>query len=417
MYKELRYLKKFDKIISFVGLLNAFKNFKSIKKLKPVDILYLCHDNSRSSLVNGKYYSPLIDSINIKLKKYSNITLALPFSKYSGNRTYGNTINLNFYVIVSLLKRIFRNGSLKLKNEQNDPMIQFYSHLFEKLKLKIIFGIQPSIEICIAAKTNNINIVDIQHGVIDVKVNKESYYSLNKRINLNNNGWPDFIFCRNIHSFNEIMNLKNHTKPLMIGSLSKFFYDKIYLKNEELPLFKTKRKTILFTFQPSYESKSFCSNNLQHKIVFPTVLLNLILNSKSKYNFILKLHPIQIKNKDLLKPHMNALSNLFLKCDNVDFIINNQKPLEYSLANSDLHITFNSASLFDAFDYGLKTILLDDNMSRLNSYYGELMNSDFIIVEPTLEIDFNKHFTQKKYKEDSDDFDFEDFILKTYNDI
>jgi hypothetical protein len=151
--------------------------------------------------------------------------------------------------------------------------------------------------------------------------------------------------------------------------------------------------------------------------VFPTVLLNLILNSKSKYNFILKLHPIQIKNKDLLKPHMNALSNLFLKCDNVDFIINNQKPLEYSLANSDLHITFNSASLFDAFDYGLKTILLDDNMSRLNSYYGELMNSDFIIVEPTLEIDFNKHFTQKKYKEDSDDFDFEDFILKTYNDI
>ena len=79
MYKELRYLKKFDKIISFVGLLNAFKNFKSIKKLKPVDILYLCHDNSRSSLVNGKYYSPLIDSINIKLKKYSNITLALPF--------------------------------------------------------------------------------------------------------------------------------------------------------------------------------------------------------------------------------------------------------------------------------------------------------------------------------------------------
>ena len=39
-------------------------------------------------------------------------TLALPFSKYSGNKAHGNTINLNLYVIVALLRRFFTSGSI-----------------------------------------------------------------------------------------------------------------------------------------------------------------------------------------------------------------------------------------------------------------------------------------------------------------
>ena len=411
-FKEfLKYLKKFERNISFVGILNSFRHFKSIEKLKPVDILYLCHDNSRPLLFDGKYHSPLIDSINIKLKNYSNYTLALPFSKYSGNNAYGNTINLNFYIIVSLLRRILRNGSISLKNVENDPLIKFYSYLFEKLNLKIIFGVQPSIEMCIAAKIARIKIIDVQHGVISTDENDvHHYYNLKNRFQINNIGWPDYIFCRNKQSLNEVSKLIDYTKPILIGNLNKYFYKNIYLNKQENILFKTKRKTFLFTFQPFYESESFSSKNLHHKIIFPTALLKLILSSN--YNFILRLHPSQIQNKNLFKLHMTAFNNLFSECNNVDFIINNKEPLEYSLLNSDIHITYNSASLFDAFDFGLKTILLDDNISRLNSYYGELMYSDFVIVEPTLEIDFNKHFKQKKYKEDSDDFDFEDFVLK-----
>ena len=148
-------------------------------------------------------------------------------------------------------------------------------------------------------------------------------------------------------------------------------------------------------------------------IIFPKALLKLIL--KSNYNFVLKLHPIQIQNKNLLKSYIKAFDKLFAGCKNVDFILCNQKPLEYSLANSDLHITFNSASLFDAIDYGLKTILLDHNLTRLNQYFGELMDSNSVIVDPNLEIDFSNHFSennQKTYNEASNDFNLEDFISK-----
>ena len=262
---------------------------------------------------------------------------------------------------------------------------------------------------CIAAKIAKIKIIDIQHGIISTE-EANGYYSPKKRSPINNMGWPNYIFCRNRQSLNEVLKLNDYTKPLLIGNLNKYFYKNIYLNNQENILFKTNRKTFLFTFQPIYESESFSSKNLHHKIIFPTALLKLIISSN--YNFILKLHPSQIQNKNLFNLYMNALNNLFSECDNVDFIINNNEPLEYSLLNSDIHITYNSASLFDAFDYGLKTILLDDNLSRLNSYYGELMNSDFVVVDPTLEYDYTEHFAHEKHTEESDDFDFEDFVLK-----
>ncbi len=404
----LKKLKSFKRNISFLGIFNAFRHFKSVEKLKPVDILYSCTDNSRPILIDGKYHSPLLDSINFKLKNYSNYTLALPFSKYSGKKSSGNTINLNFYIIICLFRRLLSNGSISLKNLKNDPLIKFYFYLFNKLNLKIIFGIQPSIEMCIAAKLAKIKIIDVQHGIISTD-EKNGYYSPKQRSKINNKGWPDYIFCRNKQSFNEVFRLKEHTKPLIIGNLNKFFFNKIYPNKQQDIVFKTKRKTFLFTFQPVYESEHFSTENLHHKIIFPTALIKLIFSSN--YNFILKLHPSQIQNKDLFRLHMNALNNLFSGCKNVDFIVNNRQPLEFSLLNSDIHITYNSASLFDAYDYGLKTILLDNNLSRLNSYYGELMISDLVIVNPDLDINFDKHFKKINHNELALDFNINDFVL------
>ena len=410
--KDIKRIYDFRRNVDFIGLINAFRFFIRIKKIPPVDILYSCHDVSRPILLNGKYYSPLIDSLIIKLNNYSNITLASPFSRYSGNKAHGNTINLNLYVIVSLLRRLFTSGSIALKNTKDDPLIKFYNKLYEQLNLKLIIAIEPSIEMCIAAKQNKIKIIDVQHGVIEIE-DPSGYYSLDKRFFYQNSGWPDYILCRNIESYKNVLKLKDYTKPVLVGNLSKFFYENIYPSKENTTLVKTKVKTILFTFQPFYNSLAFSKNNMHEGIIFPKALLKLIL--KSNYNFVLKLHPIQIQNKNLLKSHIKAFDKLFAGCENVDFIICNQKPLEYSLANSDLHITFNSASLFDAIDYGLKTILLDHNLTRLNQYFGELVDSNSVIVDPNLEIDFSKHFSennQKTYNEASNDFNFEDFISK-----
>ena len=197
-----------------------------------------------------------------------------------------------------------------------------------------------------------------------------------------------------------------------IGNLNKFYFDKIHLNKREGDIFKVKRKTVLFTFQPIYDS-DFSQNNLHHNIVFPTPLLRLI--RRSNYNFILKLHPSQIQNRNLFKSHMAAFKKLFSEHENVDYLIGNREPFEYSLSNSDVHITYNSASLFDAHDYGLKTILLDNNVTRLSCYYGELMTSDFVIVSPDLVVDLDGLFKKAIYEEDTLDFNIEEFFLGKSN--
>ena len=88
--------------------------------------------------------------------------------------------------------------------------------------------------------------------------------------------------------------------------------------------------------------------------------------------------------------------------------------IEFSLSKSNLHITFNSASLYDAIDYDLKTILLDDNLARLENYFGELIDTKYVVVDSKLNIDFNKYFDRIEKNEDKDflkSFNFEKFIL------
>lgn len=411
MINRIKHLYEFRRNISFIGLFNAFRFFIRIDKIPQIDILYACHDNSRPILLNGKYYSPLIDSLIEKLNRYEHATLALPFSKYSGNKVAGNTINLNLYVIIALIKRFLTSGAIIFKNKKNDPLVEFYYRLYKALNVKIIIAIQPSVEMCIAAKKYKIKILDVQHGIIESE-DPESYYSLNKRSLYQNSGWPDYILCRNMQSYKSILKLKDNTKPVLIGNLNKFFYKNIYTNVNDSEIFKTKEKIILFTFQPFYTCSNFSENNMNEGIIFPNALLELIKNSN--YNFILKLHPAQIHNDDTFTFYNKALKKLFLGYNNVDFTICNKKPLEFSLSKSNLHITFNSASLYDAIDYDLKTILLDDNLARLKNYFGELIDTNYVAVDSKLNTDFNKYFDRIEENEEKDflnSFNFEKFIL------
>ena len=415
MNKFLNYLYQNIRIMSIKGILNSFIYHVPIKKLTKTDILYLCHDNSRPILLNNKFYSPLIDSIIIKLNSLSNITLALPFSKYSGSKTFGNTVNLNLYVIIALIKRVFYFKSIFLSDINKDPLIIFYSRLLLKLDVKIIIGIQPSTEICIAANKNNIDVFDVQHGII-TSSEEGSYYSLNKRKLFHDLGKPNFILCKNINSFNKILNSKIDIKPIMIGNLNRFFYQNIYKNNSNRILFENNNRTILFTLQPYLAcDEEFKENNKFEGVFFPKVVLNFILNSE--FNFILKLHPAQIQKATTFRKHIKAFDKLFSTRNNVEYIICNQKPLDYSMSISDLHITYNSATAFEAMDYNLTTILLDTDKIRLQDYFGDLLESNYMLIDPYLEQNIEKLFQKLNYEDDNcmKYFDeFSSFIFKKF---
>jgi len=379
--------------MSIRGILSSFIYHVPIKKLTQADILYLCHDNSRPILLYGKFYSPLIDSIIIRLSSFSHITMALPFSKYSGSKTFGNTVNFNLYVIIALVKRVLYYKTMFLVDINNDPLVNFYSRLLLTLEVKIIIGIQPSTEICIAANKHNIEVYDVQHGIITTS-EEGSYYNSQKRKSFHDLGKPNYILCKNVHSFKKILNAEIDIKPIMIGNLNKYFYKNIYKNNSDSTLFLNNQGTILFTLQPYAAcDNDFKESNEFEGILFPKVLLNFILNSE--FNFILKLHPAQIQKSTTLRKYIKAFNKLFSSRSNVEYIICNQKPLDFSMSICDLHITYNSATAFEAMDYDLTTVLLDGDEVRLRYYFGDMLNSDLVLVDVDLRHDMQKLFRKK----------------------
>ena len=78
--------------------------------------------------------------------------------------------------------------------------------------MKIIIAVQPSVEMCIAAKKYKIKIFRCSAWDTVESEDPESYYSLNKRSLYQNSGWPDYILCRNMQSYKSILKLKDNTK-------------------------------------------------------------------------------------------------------------------------------------------------------------------------------------------------------------
>ena len=192
IFELYNYVRERHNIVwTFKGIFLAL--IKSTNKLpKNVDILFFCHDVHRHVKKNGKMYAPLLDPIIEEIEQDNEcFTLASPFSKLSGKKCFGKVDIHNSFIFFALLKRFFLNFSLKLMNVDNDPLIKGYEKIFKKIEPKKILAIQPSIELCIAAKKMNIKTFDVQHGIItDV-----NYYNLSKRHSFNQLGWPDYILC------------------------------------------------------------------------------------------------------------------------------------------------------------------------------------------------------------------------------
>lgn len=378
------YFKRFSRNYSFKGILNAFLHFKSIVSLPKADILFLCHDNSRTIIYENKLFSPLIDTLSIELESYSSLTLALPFSKFSGKKTFGNTYNLNLYILLALLKRFIKSRSLKYKNSEKDPVLLYYKRVIKRVSPRIIIGVQPSIELCVAAQYFNINVVDVQHGIIDT-TDRLSYYSLVKRNQINQLGWPNYVFCRDKVSLEFVNNnLPSKVIPKVVGNLGRYFNIN-YLNNISNTFYSNVAKTVvLYTLQPFY-SKKWTKENEHFGVIFSKRVYDLIC--EGNFFFIIKLHPSQLKNPEIKNKYFRAFRSMFKQIDNVDYINANNLSIEESIFHSNIHITFNSATTLDAMELGIKTIILDDNYSLMRSYFGVHLDSDYILIDPNLQLD------------------------------
>ena len=379
LYNRIR--TRYNIVWSFSGIYFAFlSTFK--KTPRNIDFLFLCHDVHRHTIKNGKLYAPLIDPIIEELSTdFQCITLATPFSKYFGNNCFGDVRIHNSIVLTAIIKRVFFQRSLSLSNITNDPLITAYKKMLHIINPKIVIGIQPSVEFCIAAKELGIKTYDMQHGLIsDV-----NYYSLSKRKAFSQNGWPSFVLCWDQESADRVTRItEGNVLPHIIGNPS---YHSQFgnLLHKESKSMISKKNDLKIEILVTLTYLDYGQSNLDEcyrEVGIPTEVINLI-NDTPWIFWRLRLHPVQVRfHMDRIDGFLN---NKFITSSNVDWTTYSEVSMGAALSGCHGHITVESASALDAAQNKISTILIGcagvSDKNKANLYFKEYIDSGMMMFE------------------------------------
>jgi len=350
-----------------------------------VDYLFICHDVHRHSKVNGKLYAPLIDPIFQELSEFGRcLTLAAPFSRLRGDNCYGDVRVNNFNVLFGLFQRVLVRKSLKLSSIEGDPLIKAYLRMLNQLRPRVLIGIQPSVELCVAARKLGIIVYDMQHGLIsDV-----NYYSYKKRQQFDQVGWPDVVLCWDQVSADRVEKKSNgHVKSRVIGNPA--YHSKYGVRmrshyhSEKILNQKYKTNILITLTYQDFDSRISYLKNFSDEffvgIGIPKQLVELINNSPEIF-WRIRLHPVQTKFNQ--KKVHEFLDKTFVKSENIDWIHFSAVPLSTALSECSGHITVDSAASVDAAQNGIPTLLVScpgwSDKAKVYDYFGEYIATNIM---------------------------------------
>lgn len=350
--------------------------------LQPASVLLVCHDADRGFILEGKKYAQLLDSINDRLSSVgiAALTISLPFSIES-TVAYGRVFNVNNLLARALLVdkvcRLIGKKGLSRDNRR----VRAWSLVLDRVMPTVIIGIQPPIELCMAAKSNGILVADLQHGIIS----NEGYYGLAYRASYGQEGWPSCVLCWNRTSATLIESeVGRLTTARVIGNpwflrfINTSKADRLVSQWQEkmTSVGHNNRKIILITLQWGFDH--FHSN---HKIGIPIGLLSFIKGHGLAFDWWIRVHPVMLQGS-LRAETFLKLKNEFVFHKNVYWEHCTDFPLPVVLANTDLHITLSSATTIEAGWFGIKTALLSSDYEALNKWFSDEITNGIAEIVP-----------------------------------
>lgn len=382
-----------------INYLNYFID-NDLAKLKKADVLFVCADENLSYVYKGKRYSPLIHSVYEDLYRY-NLKVALisrSNSKYQPKEVFGtmytfNKLQKNLSHLYKYSNAIYGDFS---RNTHNSLLsrVEMWLLILRRTTPKYIIGIQPPLELCIASNLLNINIADLQHGVLS----NEGYYGEKYRDCCNQLGWPTHLLCWDVDSETWAKeHIGKHVKTWVIGNpwVNRFIlvdkYDDLVNKEFKKRFLKTEDKlTILVSLQYGEDNENINS------IGIPYVLLNYIKNKGHKFNWLLRIHPVVLVNEGILDLN-KKFNSLFQNYNNIEWEECSLSPLPLILGKVKLHITWNSAVTTEASWFGVKTAILSTAHENVFAKLNEKGFVDYVENSmPDIDLWINKNMSKSK---------------------
>jgi hypothetical protein len=338
--------------------------------LNPCDILLVRHDNDCGYTFQGKAYAHLIDSFgDLCTKQTLKVrAVATPFSVLVGTRAYHSPVSYNqAHIIIGLFRQmvqVIKDAEIATRWVKSHRMA-IWNDILDKAKPKIVVGIQPDEYLCRAGKNKGIPVYDLQHGTI---TDEHSWYGENFRASTPTEDLPDGFLCWDNQSATTISKWAHQKDIRVLNIGNPWFLRFIKADSDDLLVqeaidqgkIRDDRPCILLTLQwgMEYNYSDSCSNG-----VIIDALEKVILDTFYEYNWILRLHPVQLRG-DEREPTLHYLTRTFGEEKTQFWLNSSQIPLPIVLRQVDIHITHHSTVVIEAAWMGVRSALLNQQIYK-----------------------------------------------------
>ncbi len=339
------------------------------------EILTLAHDNDRHLLYRGRYYSPLIDTIEDDLRQrgVSCVSVARIVSNIKGDVAYGNVISPEGGFARALIAKRLKGLIVRDRYPYSHMEEAVWGRILDATGARKVIGVLPSRELCVACRKRGAWVGDVQHGVIaethpwygERFRGNDPVEQLPHAFHLWDQGsrevvekWaaPKGVATRVIGNRWVARFMRNAPGDEMVNDLVERYSRALSSA--------VGKKTILVAL-------SWGEFNIPNGYV-PDGLEAVIRKTADRYHWLIRLHPNQIKG---FATHEFAP---FLKYFNenlrgyAQWEVPTRYPLPLVLQGVDLHVSWMSSECIEAAQMGIRSALLNPRLrdpGQIGDYY------------------------------------------------
>jgi hypothetical protein len=349
------------------------------QELEECDVLLVRHDNNCGYVYNEKAYAHLIDSLGDHFTKKGLVvrTVAKPHSRILSDDAFFKPVSYRYshsLITVSGYLRKILQGIQKGEKWILKERVKLWGDILKLSKTGCVIGIQPDESLCRACREIDIPVYDLQHGVIS---DDHPWYGEEYRIETPTEMLPTGFLCWDDHT---VATLSKWALPkgIRVVKLGNPWFLRFIKNDPDVQLVKEailtsgiqphSKPTILISLQWGLKDHF---QDVPNGIMVKALEL-VILDAFNTYNWMLRLHPVQLRDKNEMELARSYLISTFgAEITNI-WINDSFLPLPLTLRKADLHITYASTIVIEAAWGGIRSGILNTRIMDTDvfgSYY------------------------------------------------
>jgi len=345
------------KFPQFLTLLKIINLNDDTSRLTQCDAVFFCHDVDRGVSLDGEAYAPLCDSVReyCVSRGLRCITVAYPWSKFTGIRAFGAPISMNrSYFFDRLARKLHQYINIDLLAQKN-----VFEKILERTGASLIITIGSPTDLSRAAREKDVFHIELLHGI--------GYCSVPW-------GWdrlPPDSLPQGVLSLDEVSTLvfrELERRGIMVrqipnpflrrflpgrqGALPKeWLYDSSYSEKYI--------KSVLISLQWRYAGDhgdySYLDGILNNGLFYEEIAKLVAERRDIVWKF--RFHPVQLRQRKY-QYLLNFMDKFVAANPNSEWRESSSLPLPAVAMNCDCHITMSSMACYDVAAMGLPSLLL-----------------------------------------------------------